>query len=132
MIRHFLVTGSRHWPDSHAYVITDVLDSHLRWHPEATMINGMCPTGADKIAYDWAVKNGVKVEPFYADWTIGRMAGPQRNTRMVNRLVEKHSTFAFAFFYGPRSASRGTMNTVNTLVSKGIEPIERQLDYVSV
>jgi hypothetical protein len=132
MTQYFLITGSRAWPESHANIITDLLDSHLRWHPESTMLNGMCPTGADKIAYEWALNNGVNVEKHYADWTRGRTAGPQRNTAMVNRLLAEGSSVAFAFFYGPKSASRGTMNTYNSLVARGVEPIERQLDYVSV
>jgi hypothetical protein len=132
MTNYFLITGARDWPESHSHIITDLLDSHLRWHPECTMLNGMCPTGVDKIAYEWALNNGVNVEKHYADWTKGRGAGPQRNTAMVKRLIEEGSSTAFAFFYGPKSASRGTMNTYRTLVSRGIEPIERQLDYVQV
>jgi hypothetical protein len=133
MTQYFLITGARDWPESHAHIITDLLDSHLRWHPDSTMLNGMCPTGADKIAYEWAVANGVPVEKHYADWAAkGRSAGPQRNTAMVNRLLAEGSSIAFAFFYGPKSASRGTMNTYRTLVARGVEPIERQLDYVQV
>lgn len=40
--------------------------------------------GVDKVAKEWAEKNGIPLVPFYAHWsTEGRAAGPKRNARMA-------------------------------------------------
>jgi hypothetical protein len=126
MTTFFAVTGSRDFPESRSSEITETLDSHFRWHPDTVMLNGMCPTGADKIAYDWAISNGVPVFTFFPDWkAFGKAAGPRRNRAMIKRLLEERSSIVYAFFYGPPARSRGTSDMVQACISSGIEPIEK-------
>lgn len=41
-------------------------------------------TGADRLAREWAVENGVKFQTFAANWTAhGKAAGPLRNALML-------------------------------------------------
>lgn len=40
--------------------------------------------GADTLADEWAARNGIKREPYPADWNLGPAAGPQRNQRMID------------------------------------------------
>ncbi len=42
--------------------------------------------GADQIAYEWAIDQGVRVETYAAPWKIhGHGAGPIRNQRMLDQ-----------------------------------------------
>jgi len=93
------VTGGRDFTDRE--VILRALNEHFT--ERDVMLNGMCPTGLDDLAYVWAHENGVSVIPYEADWkTHGRAAGPIRNRRMV-----KDCDLLIAFPGG-----RGTQNTV--------------------
>ncbi len=49
------------------------------------IIEGRCPTGADKHAREWARRNGVATQGYPARWDVDgkKAAGPKRNTRMV-------------------------------------------------
>ena len=48
------------------------------------MVEGRCPTGADKIARLWAQDNEIPGRSYPADWnTWGKSAGPRRNTQML-------------------------------------------------
>lgn len=57
-----------HWPGIEGWVI----------------VHGQCPTGADKMADDWAQARGVEVERHPADWQKHHAgAGFIRNAKMV-------------------------------------------------
>jgi len=107
--RRVLVTGSRDWNDE--AVVCAELDRWLRASPvPLVLLHGACPTGADHIAYCWALKNGVRVRTFSPDWRkYGRSAGPRRNALMV----AQHPHVALAFARG--ALSRGTENTLQLL-----------------
>ena len=69
--------------------------------------------GADRLASQWAVDNGLKVEPYPADWAKqGRAAGPIRNKRM---LEEGKPDLVVAFPGG-----RGTANMTKQAGEAGV------------
>jgi hypothetical protein len=72
-----LVTGSRNWhaPDAVSFALD-------QYPPDATLVVGDCPTGADRQAREaWTGP----VEVHRADWDRhGKAAGPLRNQSMVD------------------------------------------------
>lgn len=79
--RRVLVTGSRDWSDQQAVARELVRYATGNW----VLVHGACPTGADKIADDWATYHGITVEPHPADWRqFGKVAGYKRNQEMVD------------------------------------------------
>jgi len=78
-----LVCGSRVWPD--ADVIVDILKDLQDQHGDELVIIHGGAKGADKLAHEYCLILGIKVEVFLADWTrYGRGAGYHRNTKMLN------------------------------------------------
>lgn len=107
-----LVTGSRDWTDTLAVKeeILGVMESH---EGPYTLIEGGC-SGADRIARKLATEYGWTIITEKADWSQGRMAGPIRNTKMI----EKHKpNIALCF---RKNNSRGTADCVNKLRKYGI------------
>lgn len=88
-----ILTGSRYWSERSAVnwalgtVAAFVLASPRATHT-LVVVHGLCRTGADKMANDWADYNlgtAVRPEGFKANWGIeGNQAGGIRNQRMVN------------------------------------------------
>jgi hypothetical protein len=84
-----LVTGSRDWTDVRA--VEQAINRQLPLAMVlpgavvATVIHGDCPTGADKIAKDYAEQHPyLKQDPHPAKWKEhGKGAGPKRNQEMV-------------------------------------------------
>jgi hypothetical protein len=81
-----LITGSRDWSDQD--VIWQALADVVRQLPpdqDLVLVHGMCPTGADAMADDWAVKYGAAIERHRAEhfgpWPA---CGPRRNAYMVH------------------------------------------------
>lgn len=78
-----MVTGGRDYADREAlgHVLSDLhADRGI-----TIVVEGGCPTGADRFAREWASANGVTWETHRADWaTHGRAAGPKRNAFMVH------------------------------------------------
>lgn len=110
-----LVCGSRTFPDRLA------VQNHLNMirrctTGDLTIIEGGCPTGADKYAGDWARweagqhPNGFTFhEPHPADWDAhGKAAGPLRNQAMLDSGVDQ----VIAFVDKPLAESRGTNDMV--------------------
>ncbi|GAX59001.1 hypothetical protein SO3561_10576 [Streptomyces olivochromogenes] len=135
---HVLVTGSRTWADQQA-VADALLDA---WHdavqtvsPEVhfTVVHGDCPTGADAIAKQWAIDNGVFHHGFPANWSgpctpacpstphrkMSRhgeycpLAGHYRNQLMVDMGVDLVLAFS-------RNNSRGTADCISRAKTAGI------------
>lgn len=48
--------------------------------------NGMCPSGLDDIVYRLCGEYEIGMDPFPADWRMGRQAGLERNTEMLDVL----------------------------------------------
>lgn len=93
-------------------------------------VNGMCKTGADKLAYEYARKRGRKVIPFpctQEDWTEhGKAAGPMRNEKMakfvaaaVERITPAQVLGVLIAFWDGKSA--GTRSMINLALKYGLE-----------
>jgi hypothetical protein len=94
-----LITGSRTWDDAES--ITAELAA---LPPGTTIVHGGCPTGADAIAHQYAVENGIPVEVYPADWDEhGRAAGPIRNAEMIATMPD----LVLAFVRGDSPGTRG-------------------------
>jgi hypothetical protein len=96
-----IVTGSRDW--EYGSSIYDAL--HL--HQPDLVVQGGCPTGADRFARCWCDENNVKYRTVSADWNkYGKAAGPIRNREML----EAYPTATVLAFC--RDNSRGTRGTI--------------------
>lgn len=86
MIR-ICVTGGRNYNDR-AFLYR-ALDATHRVRGISVLIHGACPTneGADWLADEWALENGVRPERYPVDHLVDGQwpgAGPQRNRRMFH------------------------------------------------
>ncbi|WP_329474206.1 DUF2493 domain-containing protein (plasmid) [Streptomyces sp. NBC_01723] len=133
-----LVTGSRSW-GNHKTVADALLDA---WHdttqtisPEARfrVVHGDCPNGADALAKQWALDNGLDHEPHPADWSAPcdascppghrktsprhgdycPLAGHRRNQLMVSKRADLVLAFR-------RNNSRGTTDCIRRAKRAGI------------
>lgn len=134
-MRRVLITGSRDWPNRNT--VWRALGDQLL-HPGAadglTVINGMCPTGADLHAHEWYLTHASKwvhEDPHPADWERpcdsncyhkprtknGRpycpMAGHLRNQEMVDTGADVCLAF-------PLEDSRGTKDCMKRAKKAGI------------
>ena len=83
--------------------------------PQTTFLMHGGASGADRLAGEWAVANGITYKVYSADWSIGRAAGPQRNTRM---LLEGKAGRVIAFAGGA-----GTADMIKQATKAGIPVI---------
>lgn len=104
-----LVTGSRDWIDTK--MIHDALDNIvIHYEGPFTLIHGACPSGADKIASDYATELKWTIVAELPDWKkFGKSAGPIRNRKMV---FDHKPNVALAFSL---NGSRGTASCVAML-----------------
>ena len=113
-----LVTGSRDWEqraELERALLDARLDSSLISDDPPTLVSGACPTGADRMAEEFAASAGWTVERHPADWkTHGRKAGPIRNREMVNAGAD----LCLAFI---RNGSRGATMTADLAERAGIK-----------
>ncbi len=80
--------------------------------PISRIIHGGAP-GADMLAGEWAIANGIPFEAFPADWDrYGAAAGPRRNAEM---LANGKPDMVVAFPGGP-----GTADMVRKAKAKGV------------
>lgn len=87
-----LVTGSRAW--IWPLTIFDALEDVRAGREDTlTIIHGACSRGADAIADQWAIRSGVPVERYPADWSQGRHAGMFRNALMVDTMPARCLAF---------------------------------------
>lgn len=96
------VIGSRSW--KYQDRIWEYLDKLLEKTPDLGLISGACPHGADFHAESWAKKRGVPILLYPADWSKGKRAGFDRNTKIV-----KGADVVLAFMEGQ---SNGTMDSI--------------------
>lgn len=112
-MNRILVTGSRDWDN--ALPIMDAI-VNIAIPPEAwTLVSGACPTGADRIAEDFAEGLGLTVERHPADWNKhGKRAGFLRNAEMVKLGAD----ICIAFI---KDHSKGATMTASLAETAGIE-----------
>lgn len=103
-----IVCGSRAWTDE-AAVRTALTRAWREAGQPLVVVHGACPTGADRIASEWAREHqhaGIVEERHPADWKgLGRMAGPLRNRAMCAAGAD----LALAFPLGHSAGTRGCM-----------------------
>lgn len=111
---NLIVCGSRTWRNADLlFREMDHYTSRLH-HDSLLILNGNCPTGADKIARDWCKFWVVPCRLFDADWDRhGKAAGPLRNGLMV---AEAGGLIAFR----SSGKSSGTDDCIRQAKSKGI------------
>lgn len=73
------------------------------------IVHGGCQ-GVDVLAGRVAIMKGLKVSCFFADWSIGRSAGPRRNAHM--------SRYADELFVLWDGQSRGTKDMIDRMKAK--------------
>jgi hypothetical protein len=104
-----LVCGGRDYTDKRA--VDMLLSAALRSGPIEIIQGGA--KGADRLAHDWALDNGVPCTTYAADWEgYGRAAGAIRNRQM---LTEGRPSMVLAFPGG-----RGTANMVKLAQMAGV------------
>lgn len=74
-----VITGGRHFDNKE--LMFRVLDKIHKKTPIDKLAHGDC-TGADKLAREWGLDNGISVIAYPATWTIGENAGEKRNEFM--------------------------------------------------
>ena len=100
-----LVTGSRNW--GNCDFIEEKMKEITEPGSQMVLIEGGCPTGADRIARLYATGAGWKVETCKADWNnFGKAEGPIRNKKMVYECEPDH-VLGFCI-----DNSKGTMGTI--------------------
>lgn len=89
------------------------------------VVTGACPTGADKMAEDWALKQfpakRIKITRFHAEWSVhGKGAGPMRNKEMADYAGPKGVCIAFRNKSG---LSPGTDNMISQAKKTGMKVV---------
>ena len=99
-----LITGSREWLDPIS--IMEVFERH----PNDEFIFGDCPSGADVMAWCFAIAKGVKYKRYIAHWNMyGLIAGSLRNEQMVC----KGPDLCYGFLKGKSKGTRNCLSLCN-------------------
>lgn len=105
-----LITGSRTW--THHALIHRALAAV--WHPDAILVSGACPRGADALCEACWAHWGGRIERHPANWTrYGRRAGFLRNQAMVDSAPDHCLAFI-------RANSPGASHTARLAQHAGI------------
>lgn len=113
-----LVCGGRTYSDEQA--LAWELSRWAMRHDGLEIITGYDPDnvrfqGADQLAHEWALANGIPAFPFPAPWRLkGNYAGPFRNQRMLD-FGKPHGVVAFP-------GGRGTADMCARAEKAGIKP----------
>lgn len=110
VVYRVLITGSRAWND------TAVIRRALAyvWNPDAVLVSGACPRGADALCEACWTHWGGRIEQHPAHWRRhGRRAGFVRNQTMVNAGAD----LCLAFIL---DGSRGASHTATLARAAGI------------
>jgi hypothetical protein len=117
-----LVCGSRDWADKKA------IERELKkLPPGSTIIHGACPTGADALADAIAMKLGLKIKRYPADWDDPTLpnkkaAGPIRNAKMIREEHKPGDPIAMGLaFTEDLTRSRGAKDCVDRARRVGIK-----------
>lgn len=103
-----IVCGSREY--SNRDMINRVLDAELAKRGPQMRVRIGGATGADELTRQWAVSRKVDHDVRYARWdTEGKIAGPNRNRRLLKKKVRE----VFAFRVSGPGKNRGTDNMIS-------------------
>ena len=115
VITRVIVCGSRGFCARELCFST--LDAVLRGVTEIEIVSGHAK-GADRIAEEYAVRNGLPYKTFLPDWKqYGKAAGPRRNREML-AYAKEAKPLVIAFWNG---VSRGTKDMINAAEKGGVE-----------
>lgn len=111
-----VVTGGR------ALEGADALRGWLTRANPAVVAHGDCPTGADRIASEWAEANHVPQLRVAAPWdAVGRSAGPRRNGVLLKCAVIYAEDFGLRMGGLVAPGGKGTADMAARLKSAGIK-----------
>lgn len=104
-----IIAGSRHMPDSLAYLVNEAV---IKSGFDITEVVCGMARGADTLGASWARSKGIKVKEFPADWNkYGRAAGPIRNKQMLD-----YAEGLIVFIW---NGSRGSENMLQQTLKAG-------------
>lgn len=110
-----LVCGGRDYAND-AHLRATLYALHMAAQSFAVVITGGA-RGADALAYQWAIDQGIPTIVESADWQLhGRAAGPIRNQRMLD-LHKPDLVLAFA-------GGRGTADMLRRAHAAGVPVVE--------
>lgn len=129
-----LVCGSREWSGT-----WEDIAAHLPESGDVTIIHGACSRRVRKVSHGRTFDNvevsvdmladfvahhlGFNVEAYPADWSLGRKAGPIRNSRMLTDGKPDRALAFGALFCGPfndRGKRTGTGDMVSKMLAAGL------------
>lgn len=110
MGKRLIIAGGRDFVQQSYFDATMVGYTSLHGLPEE-IVSGKCLTGADKMGEELAVKEGIPVKEFVADWDKhGKAAGPIRNRQMA-----EYADIAIVFWDGKSRGSKNMIDEMNRL-----------------
>ena len=114
-VSRVVVTGGRNYHNkANVYYWLNLYEPKM-------VLQGECPTGADKAARDWAKEMGVAPVGILANWPYyGSPAGPIRN----GWLLDLNPTLVIAF-----PGNSGTADMVRQAKSRGVQVIDVDDQY---
>lgn len=108
-MKRIAVTGGRHYRNRRA--VQSALERVYGKHGPFILVHGGA-TGADALAAVWAVRKGLELVMYAADWKrYGRRAGPLRNRAMVDSGLDGLVAFP---------GGRGTADMTRAAISAGV------------
>jgi hypothetical protein len=108
-----LVTGSREWYNR------AIIYRELIKYPKSSIVIQGVARGADSIARDIALRLGMQVLDFPAEWNkYNKSAGPIRNRQMLDQKPD-----LVLAFHENIEESKGTKDCVNEATKRGIPVI---------
>lgn len=129
IIHRVLITGSREWTDV-STLTQEVEKAALAFSGNLVFVHGDCPTGADNLVEKYCRTMGnYGTERYPADWSKGKIAGPEHNRKMVNLGADLCLAFCMyctrpACMTARRHISHGTNNCM-TLASRAGIPVRQ-------
>jgi hypothetical protein len=116
-----IVAGLRDFHDQ-AVVDGAIADSGF---PITVLICGEAP-GVDTCGKRWAQCRGIPVRSYYADWSLGRSAGPRRNGKMADDAAKIPGNGGLVAVWDGQS--RGTGNMIRQAQERRLPVYVKRID----